>query len=76
MAEQGRADQTEEKDGKLQAVEAAMGGLGRIKRCCLDMQTQDWNEAQMELNKGYQKLQGVLHYIGQKDRGECTPSDK
>lgn len=77
MAEQGHADQkghAEQKDGKLQAVGS---GLRRIKRCCLDMQKQDWNEAQMELNKEYQELQeGVLHYIGQKDRGECTPSDK
>lgn len=38
MAKQGCADQIEEKEEHVQAVEAGLHGLERIKGCCLDMQ--------------------------------------
>lgn len=38
MAEQG---QIEGKEGHVQAMEAGMGGLGRIQGCSLDIQRQD-----------------------------------
>ena len=52
MAEQGPAGQNEGKEEKLQAVEAGMGGLGRIQGCCLEMQKWDQESLgfPMELN--------------------------
>lgn len=57
MAKQGRADQIEEKEEHVQAVEAGLHGLERIKGCCLDMQR--WQEESKgtdrnELGKGYE----------------------
>lgn len=37
-AEQGPADQSEGKKGKIKAVEAGMAGLERMKGYCLDVQ--------------------------------------
>lgn len=42
MAKQGPGGTTEGKEGKMQAVEAGMGGLGRIQGCPLDMQKWDY----------------------------------
>ena len=39
MQEMGMADG---KEGKIQAMEAGMGGLGRIQGCPLDMQKWDY----------------------------------
>ena len=60
MGEQGPAGQNEGKEEKLQAVEAGMGGLGRIQGCHLDMQKWD-QESQgadgVELGKQCEKCQ-------------------
>lgn len=41
MAEQGPADQTVGKEGKVQTMEAGRGGLRRVLGCCMGIQRCD-----------------------------------
>lgn len=76
MSEEGPAVQTEGQEVRVQTSETRICGLGRIQRCCLDMQ--GWNQerqgtGETVLGEECKKQQGIvqIHQLEETEQREC-----
>lgn len=70
MAEQGPADQTVGKEGKVQTMEAGRGGLRRVLGCCMGIQRCD------QESQGVTELGGTEHcFLPNSSREVCSDKE-